>query len=140
MCRFRYAITEVDVKLLGALGEIMSNLKGSTEAVILRHLSTKYQDNRVLTVIPLQFLSSLMTQTIEFYDIDIERLTVVPKYQLAKKDCFSLRGPDEFNDVSHLLNAIDELCIRFDGHICAGARERQHSPIVMFWQRRRRIL
>jgi hypothetical protein len=109
MCRFRYAITESDAKVLGALAEIIPGLAGATDAAILGHLSGLYQNNQGLTAVPIQFPSSLMTQTIEFYDIEIERLTVVPKHTLPKRDCYSLKGPNEFTDVSQILDAIEQI-------------------------------
>jgi hypothetical protein len=109
MCRFRYAITETDTKVLAAVAELIPAVKGKSESVVLKYLAEKHENNQGLIQIPLQFPSSIINSTIEFYDIDLERLVVVAKYKLPKKDCFSLRGPGELTDVTHLLDAIEQL-------------------------------
>jgi len=83
--------------------------RDQTEAAILNHLSDKYQNSQGITNITITFPSSLLQSKIEFYEIELGRLVVIAKYQLPKKDCYSLKGPKEFTNVTHLLNAIEQI-------------------------------
>ena len=106
--RYSYAITPLD-ELLDAIATLDKNQTGATSHAVLSYLQSKWEDSAGMTLVPLRFPTSMAAGVIEFYDLSLERLRVVPKNRYASEDYYELEAPEKFTEVTKIINALDKL-------------------------------
>ena len=107
--RYSYAITPLDDKLLDAITTLDKNQIGGTNHAVLSYLQSKWEDSAGMTLIPLRFPTSMAEGVIEFYELSLERLRVIPKNKYATEDYYELEAPEKFTEVTKIINALDKL-------------------------------
>lgn len=107
--RYTHAITAVDGKLLDAIADLEDTLRGKTETAILSFLTGKWEDNSGISRVPIRFPTSLADSIIEFYDLAIDRLLVIPRNKYPKEDFYQLKAPEQMTEVTKIYTALDKL-------------------------------